>query len=332
MAKPKCSAKTNKGRKCKRTVKRKGDLCGQHKAIYESKKQNLVNKKEKKTNYGVKLNSKKDLKKPVNPSIWSRYHRVIIPIVCFLIMLVFGIWNRYNPYKIENQKDKYTPSEINTCNRFSNQGCTLDLSTITNPHEVHFTKKLLAKGKRPYKTASIEAGGIMTFYEGIENKWFNFPGIKNKENILSPFQFTIEGTKLIIKGNLEDYDSDTPLGWFDGNEFKIFNNSTGGCAYSVNKDELGIEIVNINQEVCFSLNLCGNWKFQGYFKDQFDNIHIFNDSHHMTKDPKIAKREIRKISAIFDHRSLSDSLGQRIIPLNDCQPLWKLDATVGDGD
>lgn len=213
-----------------------------------------------------------------------------------------------------NKQNQEVP--LDQCNRFQDEGCTLDLSTETNPHTVTYTQDLLDKGYKPLTMISIDAGGIMSMMQLQNGQFQNFPGIRDNPDMVSPFKAGLAENKLLLKGILEDYDSSEPLGWFDENEFEIMKTQNGGCAYSFNKDQFGIEIVNINQEVCFSLDLNrGNWQFKGYFKDDEQNIYIFNETQHITKDPVEARKLIKQIKPIFDHMSKSDTLGQRVIPL-----------------
>ncbi len=212
----------------------------------------------------------------------------------------------------------------------SDIGCTLGLEDLSGGIDMRFSASLgNSQSHGETKSIYFYAGCDYKYRFDLCNPYYpklsyqSFPKFCTQNSYkdffpfkdVSPYSFAYDGSNLFIKGNLFDYSSNKFLGWFDENEFEILKSDSGGCAYSFNKDNKGIEILNDRLEVCFSLDIENEIIFKGYFVGNDGFIYIFNDDQYVTDDIDEARKLIREITPIFDHKELSNTTGKRLVPL-----------------
>ena len=237
----------------------------------------------------------------------------------FVIILFFLSWlGWYYGIKADSPFFKNEKEIVynDACNRFS-EGCTLDLINKENNSQFQIINKNEKKIDTFYQPIiTIHAAGNFLPHYNLDSNYHSFPRPNLFDyNQKSPYKFRMHGDKLELKGHLVDYKAPyKPLGSFDENEFIILHNFDGGCTYAFNKDNRGIEIVNTNQEVCFSLNIIdGIYYFKGYFVDENRLTHIYGDGFKaFSNHPDSTSKYLKRIQPIFDHVSLSDTLGLRL--------------------
>jgi len=280
MSKFYCSGFKPDEKPCRRSVKNEGGFCKDHKD-QDNSSIFLIIRRFVKNNY--------------------KY------LFALLVSTSIGLCNYYKPSSKLRQTSTNAIS-TNECNRFS-EGCVLNLSPSKNKNCTGFSDLSMI---------SISAGKYGESVRVKHGQYVSFPVLPRPyQNVKSPFSFTIKDSLVLIRGKIEDYVSSARLGAFNENEFVILKKD-GVCAFSYNKDvgekNYGIEIINNDLEVCFSLDIINHsWLFKGYFKDKDNNIYIFNDSvFEVTKDIAKAKKIIRNINYVFEHESVVDSLGKRI--------------------
>jgi len=237
-----------------------------------------------------------------------------------------------------------------TCDRDTELGCSLDIKKDSLVEAIYIHTKS-GDFKKRWSYIPIKAGGLKSNYfvsNGIQNdkvafpdfpqpngKGIDSPGIKfdvqdedkikssvlyklpNRVMSKSPYTLWLNNDLIFFKGIVNDLKTDKMVGWFDENEFEIVK----PCGFSWNKDETGVEIMDIYGHICFSIdkgqvnnNSIGTGKglnFQGYFKHE-NYYYIYGDGFvKKTKYLAEAIHYIKKIEPRFDHFG-KNSLGKRL--------------------
>jgi len=200
------------------------------------------------------------------------------------------------------QKVELIEKKRGQCDMYS-MGCVLSLKGDNNSVKSNIGQPIM-----------MDAGSMSNMMLiNTNNAPFYFPRPIVDIGEKPPFHLKYGSDKrVLIKGKLDDYFLEhEPLGSFDNTSFEIMAKEDG-CAYSYNIDNYAIEIMNKRKEVCFSLSLQANWRFNGYFVDSEGFIHCYNGFNELhTQSKTKAKKFIEDIKPIFIHYEY-DSLGKRL--------------------
>ncbi len=215
--------------------------------------------------------------------------------------------------KQEELKELINSKQL-VCDRDKTQGCKLPFK-----HQQKFGFTDNTGKRRTSALIDVSAGGKKESYTILTmeannkdhpgNKEIRFPKLKGKK-ISPPFVIKKVEDKLLFEGEIFDYKDGAILGWFNGEEFGVVK----PCAFSWNKDERGIEIIDRYNNVVFSMEYnpyTKGLKYRGFFKID-ESFYIFNEEDFtILSDVSLAEKKIKEIEKYFNHYGTS-ILGDRI--------------------
>lgn len=234
---------------------------------------------------------------------------LFIPTIISLWWLIPNIYNR----DVKPQLEKNGLIEI-VCDRDKDMGCNIN---FTKQQEVAFKPtEGPNKGTSTYYTlidmryGDCKEQETVRLHDGVDlpsknKKIFKFP--KNYGPV-SPYSIEVKDGKINLSGDLYEFKTGEYLGWFTGNEFGV----NKPCAFSWNKDENGIEIVDKYNNVIFALHkrFDETLFYRGYYKSG-RTIFIYTDkTQYRTNNTEEAEKLIKEIPKMFVHTG-SNSLGKR---------------------
>lgn len=262
-----------------------------------------------------------------------------VVIFIFLAIITWEIeeWWSKSSYREEIVNTAIPSKKIEECNPYySSIGCRMKLTTQKGPYgSMSRTIMRTINGEQITVSKNLlninYEGGLQDYMINVIDSIPHYLSLPPYHED-SPYKISVKNGEVLFKClNFKDYKSGTQLGWFNETRFKVDHVSEQGCAYKICKDTFGIEIINKDHEVAFSVSYSENKNliFRGAY--ELDSIYyVFDGSFkHEFKTVTEAEKLVDRFPPVFDWTT-EDGYGncKRIIYPKEPDNIWKGDPYI----